>query len=73
MERPDPKYTLKIEKILVGNDLGSKLLNTAPDVPIVGLISILHRFPSGLSLKSSARVIFLIASSLLPEDLKIKG
>ena len=73
MERPDPDCTLNIEKILVGNDLGIKLHNTVPDVPTVGLTSILHLFTSSLSLKSSAGVFFLIASSLLPEALKING
>ena len=39
MERPDPDCTLNIEKILVGNDLGIKLHNTAPDVPTVRVLS----------------------------------
>ena len=73
MEGLDQDCTLNIEKILVGNDLGSKFHNTAPDVATVGLTSILHRFPSDLSLNSSARVLFLIASSLLNEAFKIKG
>ena len=76
MEWPDPDCTLKILKILFGNDLGSELHNTAPDVATVGLTSILHHLTSGLSSDSSARVLFLITSSLsssssLPEALKI--
>ena len=78
MEWPDSDCTLEILKILFGNDLGSKLYNTVPDVANVGLRSILHRFPSGLSSDSSVRVLFLIASSRssspsIPEALKIKG
>ena len=78
MERPDADCALNILKILFDNDLGSKLHNTVPEVATVGLTSILYRFPFGISIDSSARVLFLIASSLsssssLPEALKIKG
>ena len=61
---PDSDCTLKILKILFGNDLGMKVFNTAPDVATVGLTSILHHFPSGFSSVSSARVLLLICSSL---------
>ena len=77
MELPDPDCTLQILKILFGNDLGSEVPNTALGVATVGLTSILHRFHSGLSSDSSARVLFLICSSLcssssLPVALKVK-
>ena len=52
---------LNNEKIL--DDKGKvKLHNSAPDVPTDGQSSILHLFSSGLSLNSSARAGFLIAS-----------
>ena len=63
-QNADTDCIITILKILVGNDLGSEVYNTAPDVATVGLTSILHSFPSGLSSDSSARVLFLICSSL---------
>ena len=55
MEWPDPDCTLQILKILFGNDLGSEVFNTTPDVAIVGMTSILHPFHSGLSSDSSVK------------------
>ena len=71
-----PVCLLNNEKILDDNGKDN-LCNFAPDVPTGGQTSILHLFPSGLSLNSSARAGFLIASSLssslFPDPVKIKG
>ena len=39
MEWPDPDCTLKILKLLFGNDLGNEVINTALDEVTVGLTS----------------------------------